>query len=283
VRYNWNQQTIDYQLFSEEEEMKFRIVLVLVIVLGILLAGCQQAGEDTVLEKIQTANKVVVGTSADYPPYEYIDETGKMVGFDIELMEEIAKRMDVALEWQDMPFDSLIAAVQEGKIDMSISCFNYSEERDQLVDFSDPYYTSQDAFIVTDSFAGPFNAPEDAANFKVGVQSGTVQDEWLTAELVDTGLMSEANLSRYERVDQAALDLQVGRIDILMADDVPAQAIVSQYEGLSIIYQGMLYTGPINIVLPDGAADLQAEVNRIIAELEAEGFIDTLAVKYFSE
>ena len=263
--------------------MKFRIVLVFVIVLGVLLAGCQSAGEGTVLKKIQDANKVVVGTSADYPPYEYIDETGNLTGFDIELMEEIANRMDVTLEWQDMPFDSLIAAVQEDKIDMSISCFNYSEERDQLVDFSDPYYTSQDAFIVTDEFTGAFNEPEDAANFKVGVQSGTVQDEWLTAELVDAGLMSEANLSRYERVDQAALDLEVGRIDILMADDVPAQAIVSQYDGLKIIYQGMLYTGPINIVLPDGAADLQAEVNRIIGELEAEGFIDALAVKYFSE
>jgi hypothetical protein len=90
VRYNWNQQTIDYQLFSEEEEMKFRIVLVLVIVLGVLLAGCQQAGEGSVLENIQEANKVVVGTSADYPPYEYIDETGNLTGFDIELMEEIA-------------------------------------------------------------------------------------------------------------------------------------------------------------------------------------------------
>jgi ABC-type amino acid transport substrate-binding protein len=136
---------------------------------------------------------------------------------------------------------------------------------------------------VTEEFTGEFNNPEDAANFKVGVQSGTVQDEWLTAELVDAGLLSEDNLSRYERVDQAALDLEVGRIDILMADDVPAQSIVSQYDSLKIIYQGMLYTGPINIVLPDGAADLQAEVNRIIAELEAEGFIDALAVKYFSE
>lgn len=263
--------------------MKRRILVILVIVFALLLAGCQPVGGESALEKIKSANKVVVGTSADYPPYEYVDDAGNMTGFDIELMEEIAKRMGVELEWQDMPFDSLIAAVQEDKIDMSISCFNYSEERDQLVDFSDPYYTSQDAFIVLDSFTDAFNVPEDAANYKVGVQSGTVQDEWLTGELVDPGLMSEANLSRYERVDQAALDLQVGRIDILMADDVPAQAIVNQYDGLKIIYQGMLYTGPINIVIPEGAADLQAEVNRIIAELQDEGFVDALAFKYFSE
>lgn len=263
--------------------MKVRIVVLLVVALAVMLAGCQQADEATALEKIQAANKVVVGTSADYPPYEYIDETGKLVGFDIELMEEIAKRMGVSVEWQDMPFDSLIAAVQEGKIDMSISCFNYSEERARLVDFSEPYFVSEDAFIVAEGFTGVFNAAEDAANYKVGVQSGTVQDEWITDELIDTGLMSEANLSRYERVDQAALDLQVGRIDILLADDVPAKAIVSQFDGLRIIYEDMLYTGPINIVLPKGASDLQAEVNRIIAELQAEGFVDNLAQKYFVE
>ncbi len=261
--------------------MKHRIILVLVIILALVLGGCQQAEETTVLDKIQAANKAVVGTSADYPPYEYVDETGNMIGFDIELMEEIANRMGVELEWQDMPFDSLIAAVQEGKIDMSISAFNYSEERDALVDFSDPYFVTEDAFIVAEGFTGAFNQAEDAANYRIGVQSGTVQDEWVTDELIDTGLMSESNLSRYERVDQAALDLQVGRIDILLADDVPAEAIVSQFEGLMIIHKDMLYTGPINIVIPEGESELQAELNRIIAELQAEGFMDELAQKYF--
>jgi polar amino acid transport system substrate-binding protein len=256
-------------------------MFVLVILFALVLAGCQQAEESSVYEQIQSANNVVVGTSADYPPYEYIDEVGNLVGFDIELMEEIANRMGVALEWQDMPFDSLIAAVQEGKIDMSISAFNYSEERDALVDFSDPYFVTEDAFIVAEGFTGAFNQAEDAANYRIGVQSGTVQDEWVTDELIDTGLMSESNLSRYERVDQAALDLQVGRIDILLADDVPAEAIVSQFEGLMIIHKDMLYTGPINIVIPEGESELQAELNRIIAELQAEGFMDELAQKYF--
>jgi polar amino acid transport system substrate-binding protein len=272
---------IALQQTTKEEQMKHRIILVLVIILALVLGGCQQAEETTVLDKIQAANKAVVGTSADYPPYEYVDETGNMIGFDIELMEEIANRMGVELEWQDMPFDSLIAAVQEGKIDMSISAFNYSEERDALVDFSDPYFVTEDAFIVAEGFTGAFNQAEDAANYRIGVQSGTVQDEWVTDELIDTGLMSESNLSRYERVDQAALDLQVGRIDILLADDVPAEAIVSQFEGLMIIHKDMLYTGPINIVIPEGESELQAELNRIIAELQAEGFMDELAQKYF--
>lgn len=237
--------------------MKHRNVLLLVILLALALTACQKKSDN-----------FVVGTSADYPPYEYVDEAGNLAGFDIELMAEIAKRMDVKIEWQDMPFDSLIQAVQEGKIDASISCFNYSEERAQLVDFSDPYHTSEDAFIAMKGFIKDFTKAEDAANYKLGVQSGTMQDEWITEELIETGLMSESNLSRYERVDQAALDLKAGRIDILMADDVPAGVIASQDDDLEIIYKEMLYTGPINIVLPKGSTDLQAKINRIIAELK---------------
>jgi polar amino acid transport system substrate-binding protein len=259
------------------------IFLSVLIVVAALLAGCAEQAPTSTLDKIKQAGKVVVGTSADYPPYEYVDEAGNFTGFDIELMTEIAKRMGVDLEWVDMPFDSLIAAVQEGKIDMSISCFNYSEERDQQVDFSDPYYTSEDAFLVTESFTGTITEPADIVQYKIGVQSGTVQDDWVTTELIETGLMPESKLSRYERVDQAALDLQAGRIDVLVADSVPAQALIQQFGGFKIVYEAQLYTGPLNIVLPEGDQALRDEVNKIIKQLQDEGFIDQLAVKYFSE
>jgi polar amino acid transport system substrate-binding protein len=274
--------------------MKRLIFVVLAVIFAVTLVGCKPvsqapeetevpAAEETHLDKIKEAGKIVVGTSADYAPFEYVDEAGTMMGFDVELMTEIAKRMDVELEWSDMPFDSLIASVQEGKIDASIAAFNYDEERDKSVDFTDAYYTSEDAFVVLDSFAGEITNPEDIAKYKVGAQSGTTQDGWITDTLVTAGLMDEANFSRYERVDQAALDLQAGRIEVLMSDYVPAQAIVKQYGGMKIIYHGVLSTGPVNIVIPEGDEALAAEMNRIIKELQDEGFIDTLATKYFSE
>ncbi len=262
--------------------MKKRFLLVVALVLvAAMLVGCASK-PSSVLDKIQKDKKVLVGTSADYPPYEYVDDAGNKTGFDIDLMTEIAKRMGVELVWVDMPFDSLVAAVSSGKLDMSISCFNYDTERDKIVDFSEAYYTTEDAFVVSNTFTGTIAKPEDAANYKVGVQSGTVQDGWLTDNLVTPGLLKEANLSRYERVDQAALDLANGRIEVLMADYVPVQALVAQNPNLKVVYHGELSTGPINIVLPDGDAPLKAEINRIIKELQAEGFIDKLAVKYFS-
>lgn len=264
--------------------MKRIVILISVLIaLSLTLSACGAAKPANHLEAIKQAGVIKIGTSADYPPFESVDANGNKVGFDVDLMAEIAKRLDVKLEWVDMPFDSLIAAVQEGKIDGSISAFNYSEERDQTIDFSDAYYTSEDAFTVAEGFAGTIAKPEDVAAFNVGVQTGTTQDSWLTDTLVADGALPEENLFRYDRVDQAMLDLQNGRIEVMMSDYIPAQALAKQLGGLNIVYHGVLSSGPMNIVVPNEDKELQTAINEIIKQLQDEGFIDNLAVKYFAE
>lgn len=258
------------------------IWLTLLIILGVLLSACGSPTSSR-LESIKNSGVMKVGTSADYPPFEYVDASGNMAGFDIDLMEEIAKRMGVSLEWVDMPFDSLIAGVQEGKIDASISAFNYTEERDKVVDFTDPYYSGEDAFTVADGFAGVITNPEDVAAYIIGVQTGTTQDEWLTDTLVGGGLMLERNLFRYERADQVALDLKSGRIDVMMADYIPAKALAEQLGGLKIAYVGVVSSGPMNIVIPEGDTEFAQELNAIIKQLLDEGFVDDLGLKHFGQ
>jgi polar amino acid transport system substrate-binding protein len=265
-----------------EKMKRFFSLISFVLVAGLLLAACKPATTDH-LAQIKAAGVIKVGTSADYPPFEFVDANGNKTGFDIDLMAEIAKRMAVTLEWVDMPFDSLVAGVQEGKIDASIAAFNYDEERDKVVDFTDAYYTSEDAFIVADSFSGTITDPlTDLVNFKIGVQTGAVQEAWLKDNLVTTGIIPEANLFSYERADQAALDLKNGRIDVLMLDYIPAQALAAQIGGLKVIYHGVLSTGPVNIIIPQGDTALAEAMNGIIAQLLTEGFIDQLADKYFT-
>jgi polar amino acid transport system substrate-binding protein len=267
---------------GEKLIMKRLYSVVLLLVLVLILVACAPAKPANHLDAIKQAGVIKVGTSADYPPFEYV-ENGEKVGFDIELMTEIAKRMGVKLEWVDMPFDSLIAGVQQGKIDASISGFNYSEERDKVVDFTISYYTQEDAFTVSESFSGTFNAPEDAANYKVGVQTGTTQDGWLTDNLVTPGKMPEANLFRYDRVDQVALDLKSGRIDVMMSDYDPARYLVKSLGGLKVVWHGVLTSGPFNIVVPDGDKELKAEMDKIIKQLQDEGFIEQLIAKYIAQ
>jgi polar amino acid transport system substrate-binding protein len=264
--------------------MKRILVLIsLFVAVSLVLAACGGGVAANHLDAVKKAGVIKVGTSADYPPFESVDGSGNKVGFDVDLMTEIAKRLGVKLEWVDMPFDSLIAAVQEGKIDASISAFNYSEERDKTIDFSDAYFTSEDAFTVAEGFAGTVAKPEDVAAYKVGVQTGTTQDSWLTDTLVKTGKLPEANLFRYDRVDQAMADLKNGRIEVMMSDYIPAQALVAQLGGLKIVYNGVLSSGPMNIVIPQDDKALQQAINDILKQLQSEGFIDKLAVKYFAQ
>jgi ABC-type amino acid transport substrate-binding protein len=79
------------------------------------------------------------------------------------------------------------------------------------------------------------------------------------------------------------LDLKNGRIDVMMSDYIPAQALVKQLGGLNIVYHGVLSTGPMNMVLPEGDTELKQAINDAIAKLQSEGFIDALAVKYFAQ
>lgn len=260
--------------------MKRTTLTLIVLLLVLLLAGCQQGGADTHLAQMQEAGKMVVGTSADYPPFEYVDENGEFAGFDMALIEEIGNRMELEVEIQDMSFDSLLAAVQEEKIDLSISAFNYDEERDQSVDFTEPYYYAEDAVLVAESFSGAIDEPEQLADYVVGTQTGTTQDGWVTENLVDAGLMPEENLFRYERIDQAALDLQAGRIDAILMESVVARSLAEDMGGLKIVYEGQVSSGPVNIVIPEGDAELQEALNEVIADLQEEGFIDELIVEY---
>lgn len=261
--------------------MKRLIYLATVLLLVIGLVACSSSSDH--LAKIQKEGKMTVGTSADYPPFEYVDEQGKTTGFDVELMEEVGKRMGVTIVWVDMPFDSLIAAVQGGKIDAAIAAFNYDEDRDKTVDFSEAYYTTEDGLVVLETMTGELPTPENLDQFIVGVQSGTVQDGWLTDNFEAEGKLNANTLFRYERMDQAFMDLQAGRIQVIMADLVPAKALMDKFGGMKVVYQGELSTGPLNIVVPEGDSGLRAEINRIIRQLQEEGFILALSVRYFSE
>ena len=255
-------------------------ILVIALLFVLVLTACGPKAPANKLEAVKQAGKIVFGTSADFPPFESVDENGNFVGFDIDLMNELGKRMGLKVEIVDMPFDSLIASVQEGKIDASVAAFNYSEERDQAVDFTDPYYFAEDGILVAEDFAGEINGPEDMANYVIGIQTGSMQEAWVVENLVDTGLLSDENLFRYERIDQAAMDIKAGRVDALMTEAVVTKNVAKELGGLQVIFTGVVSNGPVNIIVPEGSTELTAEMNKYIAEMLSDGFIDTIILKH---
>jgi polar amino acid transport system substrate-binding protein len=255
------------------------LFLIVVLVLSLVLASCGGGAPANQLEAIKKAGKLVVATSADYPPYESKDEAGNFVGFDMDLIREVAKRLGVTAEIQDMGFDTLITGVQEGKVDAVIAAMQGTPARDEQVDFSTPYNWQKDAFIVAGDSPIVMTKPEDAAGLKIGVQTGTVQETWVRDHLMPLGT-TEDQISTYERVDQGALDVANGRIDVLFINAAPAAELAAK-EGLklALITSDTVAAGQA-IAIKNGETALKAEIDKILAAMVADGTIQKLKDQY---
>ena len=122
--------------------------------------------------------------------------------------------------------------------------------------------------------------PEEMAYYTVAAQIGSSQEAWIIENLVNTGLLPADNLYGYERVDQAALDVKAGRVDLMLAEYVVTNTLAEQVGGLKVVYQGTVSNGPVSLVVPEGDTELVAAINEAIAELLENGFIDELILKY---
>ena len=239
-------------------------------------ADAPAAAEGGKLAEIKAAGKIVVGTSADYAPYESIDESGAFVGYDMDLIRAIGEKLGVEVEIQDMPFDSLIAAVQEGQIDAVIAAMQATAERDEQVDFTIPYRMTKDAFVGAGDSTLVIEKPEDAAGQSIGAQTGTVQEGWIQDTLVDAGLTAADQVFSYERADQAALDVANGRIELLLMDAEPSIALAEETGLKILLITELTAEGGKSIAILDGAADLKAELDRIIQELIDDGTVQKI-------
>ncbi|MCO6449698.1 MAG: META domain-containing protein [Caldilineales bacterium] len=170
------------------------------------------------------AGKLVVGTSADYAPFSYITSDFRLDGFDIAVMREIAQRMGMELEFRDFAFDGLGGALQLGQIDAAIAAISFTPERARQVDFSDIYYVGEDGVLASEQ-SGITELPtlDEIGQYRVGVQSGSVYDDWAQNNLVAAGYLPADQLFTYANTDAMVNDLANDRIDLAIMDLIPAK------------------------------------------------------------
>ncbi len=179
-----------------------------------------EAGEEmsAVMKRVKESGKLILGTSADYPPYEFhksINGKDEIVGFDIEVAREIAKDLGVTLEIKDMKFDGLLAALDQGVIDLVVAGMSPTPERAKSVDFSDIYYQSKQMLVVRAEDKDIITS-KDAMNGKtIGVQKGAIQEtiaaeQFSTATPMALGKISDLVLAlKSKRVDAAIIEYPV--------------------------------------------------------------------------
>ncbi|MBE2223258.1 MAG: transporter substrate-binding domain-containing protein, partial [Anaerolineae bacterium] len=244
--------------------------------------GNIEAINDPTWARIQQTGTMLVGMSLDYPPFESYTEDFEATGYDVALIQEIGKRLDLEVEIKDIAFDGLGNAIFLGAIDTAVSAISVSPERDALVDFSNVYYISEDAVLSqVDSGIDEIPTIEDVAEYRVGVQRGSIFEDWIRTELIEPGYMPEENLLVYLEAGDIIRDLREGRIELAVMDLYPAQLAVEEYGDIQIIGNG-LNRQRYAIAMAQGSPLLQRAINDTLVAMQNEGVLADLAKEYLN-
>lgn len=229
---------------------------------------------------VQQRGRLIVGTSADYPPFAFYTDKFELDGFDVALARLLGERLGVEVEFSDMAFDGLGGALAVGQIDVAIAAISVTEGRRAVVDFSSVYHVSEDAALARVDTGIALRSPADLAPYRVGVQEGSVYQTWLQEAGVDAGVLSPENLLAYTETTAAVDDLIAGRVDVLIADRLPLEVVARDDAALAIVGRG-LNEQQFAVALPIGS-NLTARMNEALAALQAEGVLAELAEQYLS-
>jgi polar amino acid transport system substrate-binding protein len=229
--------------------------------------------------QIQRSGVLRVGTSGDYPPFEYYNTRYQLEGFDIGLIREIGKQLGLRVEIKDYAFDGLYNALQLGAIDTAIAAISVTPEREKYVDFTNSYYAGKGAAIAdARSPITSITEIEQMADKTVGVQSGSVYQKYLQDTLVATKLMPAQSLQAYPDIEQAVADLKRQRLDLVVLDSQPAQSYV-QEGGVKLVGEGVKPQS-YAIALPKGADSFRRVLNTALSNVVASGEYARLAEVY---
>ncbi len=256
-------------------------LLVVTMILGLVACGGQEAEsgskEGPTLAKIKKEGKLVLGTSADYPPYEWIhkDEDGnsQIVGADVALAQAIADELGVELVVQDMQFNAIIPSLKSGEVDIGIAGLVDNEERREAIDFSESYFAGDQGILVRKEDADKYTSKDSFKGVKMAAQMGTTQDE-----LAKT--LTGAEYEGMTNQNNIVLELKNHTIDVMVVAGPPGR----QFESLNkdLVYKdvGFEDEGAMSVGVAKGNEDLIEIINKVIASWKEDGKMEEAIAKY---
>ncbi len=234
---------------------------------------------DDVWDRIVANKKIVVGTSWDYPPFGFVDPEFKVVGFDVALIEEIGRRLQIPIEIQNYAFEGLTGALQINQIDLAIAAISITPERVNQMSFSPIYYVNQTAVLArNDALITSITDFNQLAGYRVGVQRGTAYESMVQSLLVDSGLMSADKLLSYIHTDDSVRDLLANRVDVVVLGQATANYYSSQ-PGLIMVGTGFQEQN-LAVAMRTETPRLKAEIDRVIGEMLTDGTILSFIQQY---
>ncbi len=242
-------------------------------------ATTEASGTDAVWDRIQANKKIVVGTAADYPPFEYYKPDLKLDGFDIVLMQKIGEKLGLPVEFNDFAFDGLGSVLQIGQADVAAAALSVTPQRLAEFDFSNLYYVSSDAVLGPADSTLVVKTADDLTNKKVGVQKGTVYESWANENIAFSS-GSGGGVFTYEIADDLINALKAKQIDAALLGKQPALSFQNA-GGVKIIGE-TLAKQQYALALPKNSPTLKAKINQALDSLVQDGTLQILSKLYLN-
>jgi polar amino acid transport system substrate-binding protein len=219
---------------------------------------------------------IQVGVNAEYPPFEFVDEESNIVGFDVDLMTAIGERAGFDIEWVNTRWDGIFVALQSGEFDAVSSAATITEEREEIIDFSNPYFNAGQMIAVREEDAETIRTPEDLAGRRVGVQQGTTGD-------IAASEMAGVEVVRFDEITLAFQALGAGDIDAVVNDGPVSADIISKNPELGAVLVGDPFTDEFyGVAVNSERPELLDAINNGLEAIIADGTYAEIYEKWFA-
>ena len=255
--------------------MKKAIALLLALVTLLSLTACagKEDAASSALDQIKQKGELVVGTSADYPPYEFhaeVDGKDTIVGFDMEIAQAIADKLGVSMKIVDMSFGNLLMSLANDEFDLVIAGLSADEERRKTTDFSDPYLEAKNLILVRAEDADKYASLDDLKGVKGGAQTGSKPYTYCGEEAT-VGLA---------KVQDLVMELEAGKLDVVFLDYMTVLSYADAKEDLAAVDLGIPETSDgYSIAVKKGNTELAEFINGVLAELKEQNAIEQFIVE----
>ncbi|WP_043932848.1 transporter substrate-binding domain-containing protein [Bacillus sp. EB01] len=257
--------------------MKKGLVLFLAMALVIsIIAACGSSEDNTNGGGAEEKKTLTMATSADYPPFEYIDtkKSDEIIGFDVDLAKALGEKLGYEIEVKDMDFNSLVQALKSGQADLVLAGMTPTEKRKKNVDFSDIYYTASHLIVTKDS---SITKLEDLEGKTVGVQLGSIQSD----KAKELQKEVDFKIEDRNRIPDLIQEIKSGRFDAAIIEDTVAKGFIENEEGFSgfTISENPEEAGSAIAFAKD--SELTDKFNAELKKMKENGELDKLVVKWF--
>ena len=238
-------------------------------------AASSEAASETETAELSTVEpgKLIMSTNAAFPPYEMTTDSGEFEGIDIETAQAIADKLGLEMQIDDMDFDAALLAVQQGKADMVMAGVTVTDERQNVMDFTDSYATGIQSIIVKED--SDIASVDDLAGKKIGTQRGT------TGYLYCSDDFGDENVVAYDNGLTAVQMLNNGQVDCVVIDNAPAKEFIAANPGLKLLDTAYVEES-YAIGVGKGNTELKDAINTALEELKADGTLQAIVGKYIT-